>query len=332
MLVLGIDVSKATLVSTLLDDAQQPQWQGTVSNSREGVRQLLQRTPPTSPWVVEPTGPYSMGVVRHAQAAGRTVLLAPTTSAKAFLRAISPRAKTDRVDSLGLARYAQAVALRPYPRPSETVETVDQLLAARKGISQRIARLRQQRTALPLAAAPLDAAIVGLQEHLRELDRQLAQQTADPSQWPAVAALQTIPGVGPVTAVTVAACFATHHFPHADQFVAYCGLDTQVRESGQYSGTRRLSKQGDAELRRLLYLCAQANLRSRDPANPFKQQYQRELAKGLATTAALVAVARKLARTCWSLATHGTTYDPDRVHRQPIPPAVHPTDPLDTEP
>ncbi|MDQ2787181.1 MAG: hypothetical protein M3Y58_19495, partial [Chloroflexota bacterium] len=49
----------------------------------------------------------------------------------------------------------------------------------------------------------------------------------------------------------------------------------------------------------------------------FKQQYEREKAKGLTTTGALCAVARKLARTCWSLAAHGTRYEAKRVHRQP---------------
>ena len=81
--------------------------------------------------------------------------------------------------------------------------------------------------------------------------------------------------------------------------------------------TRRLTKQGDGELRRLLYLAAQANLRSRN--SPFKAQYERERAKGLSSTAALAAlcaVARKLARLAWSLHKHGSTYDPNRVHQQ----------------
>lgn len=98
-MMLGIDVSKAALTGTLLDAASQPQWTMTVPNSRAGVRQLLRRTPATVPWVVEPTGPYSTVVVRQAQAADRTELLAPTKQAKAFLAALNPRAKTDRVDS-----------------------------------------------------------------------------------------------------------------------------------------------------------------------------------------------------------------------------------------
>lgn len=135
-----------------------------------------------------------------------------------------------------------------------------------------------------------------------------------------------------MTAATVAACLSSKHFAHPDQFVAYCGWDVQVRASGQHRGRGRLSQQGDAELRRLFYLCAQANLRRRDPANPFKQQYARERAKGLPSTAALCAVARKLARTCWSLVTHGTTYDPARVHRQARSEPAAGTTTLDDEP
>ena len=105
-----------------------------------------------------------------------------------------------------------------------------------------------------------------------------------------------------------------------------------MRDSGQLRGRRRLSKQGDAELRRLFYLCAQATLRSRDPDNPFTQQYERERATGLPTTAAVCAVARKRARTCWSLVTHGTSYDPARVHQQPATPMAASTPSLDNEP
>jgi hypothetical protein len=89
-----------------------------------------------------------------------------------------------------------------------------------------------------------------------------------------------------------------------------------VRESsGERRGKGRLAKSGDAELRRLLFLAARASLRS--PTSPFRAQYERERAKGLAPTAAVCVVARKLARLCWSLWKHQTKYDPQRVYQQP---------------
>ena len=313
---LGIDVSKETLTCALLaTDSRRLCWEMTVPNTPQGIRQLLRRTPPTAPWIVEPTGIYSRAVVQEGQAAGRAVLLAQPKRAKAFLAAVQPRAKTDRVDSRGLALYGLSASLRPFPVTSEAMEQIDQLLAARKGISDSLASLRQRRAILPHAADPLTAAITALAEQQAAVDRQLVEAR---TVLPVVAALDGVPGIGPVTAVAVAACLASKQFDHPDQFVAYIGLDVRVRESGQRQGTRVLTKQGDAELRRLLYLCAQANLRSRDAMNPFKQQYERERAKGLTTTGALCAVARKLARTCWSLERHGTQYAAARVNHQPV--------------
>lgn len=326
---LGIDVSKATLAYTLLNDqTHQPDQDGTVPNTADGIAVLLRRIPATHAWVAEPTGPYNQLLVTAGQRAGRTVLLAPPRQAKAFLRAITPRAKTDRLDSRGLAHYAQAVALRPFPVKTEVVVQLEQLLAARKGLSRSLAQLRQQRQVLPYATGPLDAAIAALMAQRTALDRQIAQLTTG-SELTVAADLVHIPGIGPVTAAALAACFASHTFTEPDQFVAYIGLDVRIRDSGRRTGQRTLSKRGNPELRRLLYLGAQANLRSHDPENPFKTQYQRERDKGLSSTAALNAVARKLAKTAWSIATRQTTYDPTRVHHQP-PRAEHL--PLDTEP
>lgn len=327
---LGIDVSKATLAWSWLDRATgQIRADGSVANNAAGIKQLLRTIPADQPWVVEPTGCYSHAVVSSAQQDGRTVLLAEPRRARSFLQAVSPRAKTDRLDSAGLARYAVAMPLRPFPVKSESVVHLDQLLAARAGLSNSLARLRQQRQVLPHAAEPLQAAIDALLSQQEVLDRRIAALTRQPEL--AVAAeLDRIPGVGPVTAAAAAACLTSRVFAHPDAFVAYIGLDVRVRDSGQRAGRRALSKRGDAELRRLFYLCAQANLRSNDPENPFRLQYERERAKGLSTTAALNAVARKLARTCWSLVTHGTRYDAARVHHQAHR-HEHPNA-LDTEP
>jgi transposase len=317
---LGIDVSKASLTTTLLAARdQRPVWELTVPNTPAGIARLLARTAPDCPWVVEPTGVYSQTVVRTAHAAGRQVLLAQPKRAKDFLAALAPRAKTDQVDRYGLARYGLAADLPPFPIKSETMERIDQLLAARKGLSRSLASLRQQQAVLPYAREPLAAAIAALGAQIAELDRQVAATTAQAETIrPIVAALDAVPGIGPVTATAVASCLTAKQFGHPDQFVAYIGLDVRVRDSGQRRGQRTLTHQGDAELRRLLYLCALANVRSRDATNPFKVQYEREKAKGLTTTGALCAVARKLARTCWSLERHGTQYEATRVHHQSI--------------
>lgn len=347
---LGVDVGKAELHGTWRDpETRRVRWQGAVPNTTAGIQQLLKRAPGVS-LVVEPTGRYGEPLIRAAQRAGREVLLAAPRKARAFLWSEQPRAKTDRVDSAGLALYGLTGRLRPYLLPSPAVDQVKQLLAARRGLSQSLTTLRQQRAALPLAADVLTPAIAALEQQIAELDRQMkralgsatdppaqralpaaaaaASPVADPDATAAPAApqghslataataLMAIPGIGEVTAPALAACLLDKQFAHPDQFVAYVGLDIRVQQSGRRKGQFGLSKYGDAELRRLLYLAAMAASSStRDTT--FAERYERELAKGLAKTAALNAVARKLAKVAWSIVTHGTTYDPTRVDSQP---------------
>jgi transposase len=310
---LGIDVSKDSLSCALLEPASRRYaWELTVPNTPAGVRELLRRAPAGVPWVLEPTGRYGEGVARQAAAAGRRVLMAQPKRAQDFLRSLGGRAKTDRLDSRGLALYGASAELGPYPLKGEAVERVEQLLSARKGIAKGLAGLKQQRRELPHAREPLTAAIEALEAQVAEIDRRVAEQVGAAEEFRAVARLDAVPGIGPVTAAAVVARLAAKPFAHSDQFVAYVGLDVRVRESGRLKGRRRLSKQGDAELRRLLYLAAQANLRCKD--SPFKDHLADELARGLSKTAALCVVARKLARLCWSLVRHDSSYDPLRVY------------------
>lgn len=341
---LGVDVGKKELHGTWRDPStRRIRWQGAVPNTILGIERLLRQAPGVSV-VVEPTGRYGEPLIRAARAAGREVLLASPRKARAFLWSEQPRAKTDRVDSAGLALYGLTGRLRPYLLPSPAVDQVKQLLAARRGLSQSLTSLRQQRASLPLAADVLTPAITALERQIAELDRQMKRAlgsatepapqralaaAADPdttvgpaaprghSLATAAAALLAVPGIGKVTAPALAACLIDKQFTHPDQFVAYVGLDLRVSQSGQRRGQFGLSKHGDAELRRLLYLAAMsAGNSARD--RTFAERYEREQAKGLTKTAALNAVARKLAKVAWSLVTHGTTYDPKRVDLQPV--------------
>ena len=311
--VLGIDVSKEQLKTALWDKQEERfRWEKGFRRDAAGVCALLKATPPEVPWVLEPTGRYSLFVAKMAQEAGRSVLLASSRSAKQYLESLHPRAKTDRLDSQGLAHYAatrpRTKPLPPYPIKSEPVEHLDQLLQARKGLALALMKLRQQAKELPYAQEVLASAIADLEQRQKVADRQIA---ALAGEYPEVKKLQAVPGIGPVVSAAMVSRLKARGFGHPDQFVAYVGLDVRTLDSGQRKGKRGLSKHGDAELRRLLFLAARSSLTAKN--SPFKAQYQRELAKGMSKTAAACAVARKLARLCWSMVKHGTKYDAARV-------------------
>lgn len=315
---LGIDVSKDTLSCTLFDpNTHKLLWNKTFPNTSQGVARLLKQTPAHSPWALEPTGRYSTAPARIAREAGRDVRLAQPKAAQRFLQSLQSRAKTDKLDSAGIALFALSRPLPPYPLKPPVIEHLDQLLSARKGLSASLASLSLQARELPLAAPVLDAALQVLQEQQKQLDRQIKALLAQEETLEVAARLQDVPGIGPVIAATLASRLAARPFASSDAFVAYGGLDIGVRQSGKKSGNTGLTKQGDGELRRLLYLAAQANLKTKD--SPFKHHYARERAKGLSSTAALCVVARKIARLCWSLHKHNTFYQPQRVYQQNLP-------------
>lgn len=130
---LGIDASKKTLQCALRDPlSERVLWDQDFTNTSAGISLLLKRTPVAVPWVIEPTGRYSLVAVRQAQAAGRKVLMAPPRKAKLFLQSLQSRAKTDKLDARGLALFALSRPLAPYPVKEEALDIVDQLLSARK--------------------------------------------------------------------------------------------------------------------------------------------------------------------------------------------------------
>lgn len=100
--------------------------------------------------------------------------------------------------------------------------------------------------------------------------------------------------------------FLRGHFRHSDAFIAFIGLDVRLKESGLYSGRRKLTKQGDPEIRRLLHNAAMAAARTQR----WKSVYQSYLARGLKKIEALTILARKLARIAFALMKTQQPYRP----------------------
>ncbi|MGO8754296.1 MAG: transposase [Gallionellaceae bacterium] len=76
--------------------------------------------------------------------------------------------------------------------------------------------------------------------------------------------------------------------------------DPRPDGSGQHRGKRRLSKRGPSELRRLLFLAAL----SATKAKAWHPLYEHYRGKGLCSTVVLGILARRIARTAWSIYTH----------------------------
>ena len=125
--------------------------------------------------------------------------------------------------------------------------------------------------------------------------------------------LRQIPGIGPITAMTILAeAGDLRRFRHHRQFLKFCGLDLATYQSGQFRGQTKLSKFGNARLRSAFWVAAQVAIRQRD--NSFRAKYERYIAKDRDNAdlrrKALTAITAKMARTAHAVIKSGSDYRP----------------------
>lgn len=156
-------------------------------------------------------------------------------------------------------------------------------------------------------------ALHSLQALIAEIDVQLhAAVRKDAALEQKCAMLRTITGIGLLNGLALTHRFDRTPFANSDAVVAAYGLDPRPKDSGSKVGRRRLTKQGNAEDRRLIYLAAQSAAKTKT----FKPLYVALRAKGFATTEAIVIIARKLLRIAFAVWTSKQPFNPDKLEFQ----------------
>jgi len=125
--------------------------------------------------------------------------------------------------------------------------------------------------------------------------------------------LTTIPGIGLINALTILAeAGDLRRFRHHRQFLKFCGMDLSTVQSGMFRGQSRISKYGNARLRRTLWVAGQIAVLKR--TNSFRDKFQRYIARDRHNAhlhrKAYTAIAAKMARTAHAVVKHGEPYRP----------------------
>jgi hypothetical protein len=110
--------------------------------------------------------------------------------------------------------------------------------------------------------------------------------------------LETVPGVGPIVALTAIAVFAeVSRFERAKHAASYAGLVPSTFQSGEREAHGHITKRGSAELRAML--CEAAH-HARRPTHPLHPHFARVCARRGYKTA-VVAVAHRLCRILFAM-------------------------------
>ena len=284
------------------------------------------------------TGTHSPWVSRLLKECGHEVLVANTRKLRLIY---SNKRKTDEVDAENLARLARLDPKLLYPvahrgedsqahmaivRSRQALvdcrtQLVNHVRGAVKSFGARLpkcpARSFHKRAkehipqALSPALGPVLEQIASLTERILEYDRKLEAISLE--RYPETQLLRQVEGVGPLTALTfVLTVEDPHRFEKSRSVGAYLGLVPATARSGEKDPQKRISKEGDEMLRKLLVSCAHYVLGPFGSDSDLRRHGEKIASRGgkNAKKRAAVAVARKLAVLLHRLWLTGETYDP----------------------
>jgi transposase len=289
---LGIDVSKRTLDACILpEDASQEGESFVVTNDQEGVEEILSRLAKLGTSVelavMEATGRYE-----RLAANGISVAIVNPRQARDFAKAIGKLAKTDKIDSFVLARFARAVEPRISVIPDEEAQRLQGILARRRQLIDMLVSENNRTLMAPKALAKrIRAHIEWLEKEIERIDADLDRAIEDNAAFKAnEALLRSVPGVGRVLSRTLLAELPELGTITHKRLCALVGVAPFNRDSGQRRGKRE-AWGGRAPVRAVLYMSALVATRH----NPhIKEFYERLVAAGKPKKVALVACMRKL--------------------------------------
>jgi transposase len=271
------------------------------------------------------TGTESEWVAQTLEQAGHAVIVADPNYAPMYGE-VRRRVKTDRRDVAALAEANRRGWYRPAYRRSAGQRAVQQILRSRRQlvamrtgtISVLRALLRQEGSRLPSGSsaqvsarlarlvippgltetlAPLQRTIAQLTREIATIDTRLAAQAADDA---VVQRLQSVPGVGPVVALTFRATLdQVARFTHAGQVSALLGLVPREDSSAERRHRGHITKAGPGELRSLLVQAAWACWRSHGSGT--LRVWVDQLAARRGRRIAVVALARRLSRILFAI-------------------------------
>jgi len=321
-LFVGVDVAATTMTVAWQLTSQPMSTPLTFAQTPDGIASLidhLQRTEVASAHtliVMEATGSYWITLATVLHQAGYIVSVVNAAHAHHFARSHGQRAKTDAVDARMLVRLAQERKPSPWTPPPTVYHELRQRLIARDSLIAMRTQARNQRHALqqwPVVIesvmTQLDTVIAAVTAQISQLEQEIADVLADSAWARSACFLQSIPGVGALTAawlLVTTVNFTVSSTPAG--LTAYAGLAPMPHESGtSIRGQPRIGHSGNTHLRHALYMATLSASRH----NPMIRVFYRRLRDaGKPIRVARCAAARKLLHLAWAVVTKEQAFDP----------------------
>jgi transposase len=339
----GLDIGDKYSYLCLIDqDSGEVVEEGRLRTTPEAFRRRFVSERPMR--IAIEAGTHSPWASRVLEECGHEVLVA---NARKLRLIYANKRKTDEIDAENLARLARVDPKLLYPlkhrgedsqahmaliRSRQALvgcrtQLVNHIRGAVKSFGARLPKCSARSfhtkaaqhipEALRPALDPILEQIGSLTERIRQYDRKLEEISE--AHYPETELLRQVEGIGPLTALTfVLTLEDPHRFEKSRSVGAYLGLVPATARSGDRDPQKRISKEGDEMLRKLLVGSAHYILGPFGQDSDLRRHGEKIASRGAknAKKRAVVAVARKLCVLLHSLWVSGEIYEPLRnTHR-----------------
>jgi transposase len=262
---------------------------------------------------LEATGAYGDSLAAYLHEAGHTVSIVNPAAIKAYAQSHLSRTKTDRVDAALIAGFCAERKPPQWHPPAREVRELQALVRRLESLTE-MRTMEENRLSSGITVEAVRASVEEVLAYLSEQIKKTESLIRDhinrhPGLKQQSELLDSIPGIGETTAaVLLAEVPDTSQYRSARQVAAFAGLVPRERQSGSsVRGRVRLSKIGNARLRKALYFPAVTALR----CSPFFQQWAEGLRqRGKSKMAVIGAAMRKLVHLAYGVLKTGKPFDP----------------------
>lgn len=311
--IIGIDISKQTFDVSLLDGLKEVHL--IFENDRSGFESFKKYLNGNSHVVMEASGPYYLELANFLYEQGLSVSVVNPLMVKRFGQMNFYRAKTDKKDAsiirkFGINQYDELPIWKP---EGQSVQSLKQIRTALELLHKQLGQTNNQLKAFE-SSGYLDATVghmlkrsIGtIKKRIGKLEGEMLE-ICNRDYKQTLELLTSIPGIGSKTAIMLIAITGDFKkFDHYRQLIAYVGLSPRVYRSGtSVKGKGHICKMGKSQIRKLLYMCSWTAKRYNSNC---KAMYERLKAKGKPERVIKIAIANKLLKQAFAVATSKEKY------------------------
>jgi transposase len=286
----GIDVSKAKLDIYILPEKKF----FTVSNDKKGFKQLIQvlKQRNIRLLVLEATGGYELASAYTLMEENLPVSIVNPTRIRKFAGAKNLNCKTDKVDAMLIAEFAEMMKPEPRELLSRDLRELKELIGRRTQLVDEITAEKSRLDTIISETVIKDtkAHIKQLRIRVKRIEQEIKAKIKANSQCKFLYDFfKSFTGLGEITAAALIANMPELGFLSGSEISALLGVAPYNSDSGKKSG-KRFIRGGRKDLRDVFYM-ATLSACFHDPV--IKSFYLRLLANGKAQKVAITACMRK---------------------------------------